>query len=342
MLAQFSVLVFALPMLHIHNGDSTADTARKASIPGDHVAWREAMICGPNPGDLRKSEFIKVRAQHLAEAYAVPREKCESELREQHMAIANFANHDEVVLWFEHDLFCQVHLIYLLDWFARSELGKTKLSLISIDEFPGVKIFHGLGQLNETQLTSLLPQRQAITPAQLELGSKAWRAYSAPDALKLISLLKSDLSALPFLRNAVKKHMLRFPSTRNGLGRIENLGLELVASGYSKFKSLFPAFMRREPAFGFGDAQFYLTMRRLATAPVPLLKQNNGGHSAPDPAQMFLSAFEITDSGRAVLAGAKDFVIQNGIDMWLGGVHLHGKESQWRWDDDTQQLLVSL
>jgi hypothetical protein len=28
--------------------------------------------------------------------------------------------------------------------------------------------------------------------------------------------------------------------------------------------------------------------------------------------------------------------------MWLGGVHLHGKESQWRWDDDTQQLLVSL
>ena len=329
-------------MLHIHNGDSTADTARKANIPGHHVAWREAMICGPNPGDLPKSEFIKVRAQHLAEAYAVAREKCESELREQHMAIAGFTDHEEVVLWFEHDLFCQVHLIYLLDWFAQRELGKTKLSLISIDEFPGVKIFHGLGQLNETQLTSLLPLRQEITPAQLELGSKAWRAYSAPDPVKLISLLASDLSALPFLRDALKKHMLRFPSTRNGLGRIEDLGLELVASGYPKFKSLFPAFMRREPAFGFGDAQFYLAMRRLATATVPLLKQNDDGNSAHDPARMLLSSFEITEPGEAVLAGAKDFVIQNGIDMWLGGVHLHGKESQWRWDDDTEQLLASL
>jgi hypothetical protein len=55
-----------------------------------------------------------------------------------------------------------------------------------------------MGQLNETQLTSLLPQRQEITPAQLELGSKAWRAYSAPDALQLISLMGSDLSALHF------------------------------------------------------------------------------------------------------------------------------------------------
>jgi hypothetical protein len=329
-------------MLHIHNGDSTADTAIRASIPGDHVAWREALVCGPAPGDLPKSEFIKVRAAHLAEAYVVPFEKCESELREQHGALENFSNHQEVVLWFEHDLFCQVHLIYLLDWFAQRDLGTTKLSLISINEFPGIRVFHGLGQLNETQLTSLMPQRKEISPAQLELGSKAWRAYSAPDAIKLISMLASDLSALPFLRDALHKHMLRFPSTRNGLGRIENLGLELVVDGYPKFRTLFPAFMRREPEYGFGDAQFYLAMRRLATAPVPLLKLQNGGNSVHDPARMFLSTFEITEPGEAVLAGAEDFVIKNGIDMWLGGVHLHGKESQWRWDDDTEQLLVSL
>ena len=329
-------------MLHIHNGDSSASTAIKAGIPGDHLAWREAMVCGPAPGDLAKSEFLKVRTAHLAQAYAVPIEKVESELREQYAAIENFSEHEEVVLWFEHDLFCQIHLVYLLAWFAQRDLGNTKLSLISIDEFPGVKIFHGMGQLNETQLTSLLPQRQEITPAQLELGSKAWRAYSAPDALQLISLMGSDLSALPFLRDALTKHMLRFPSTRNGLGRIENLGLELVRAGYPGFKSLFPAFMRREPVYGFGDAQFYLAMRRLATAQVPLLKHKNGGNSAPDPVRMLFSAFEITERGEAVLAGAEDFVIKNGIDMWLGGVHLHGKESQWRWDDDTQQLLVSL
>jgi hypothetical protein len=329
-------------MLHIHNGDATARTAIKAGIPGDHIAWREAMICGPAPGNLPKSEFIKVRANHLAEAYAVPLDKVESELSEQHAAIDNFAEHEEVVLWFEHDLFCQVHLIYLLDWFSQKDIGRTTLSLISIDEFPGVKLFHGMGQLNETQLTSLWPQRRPISAVQLELGAKAWRAYSAADALPLISLLGSDLSALPFLRDALSKHLLRFPSTRNGLGRIENLALQLIVSGYQGFKSLFPAFMRREPEYGFGDAQFYLALRRLATTGVPLLKQKNGGNSANDPVRMLWSAFEITERGEAVLAGAEDFVIKNGIDMWLGGVHLHGRESQWRWDEDTQQLLVSL
>ena len=328
-------------MLHIHNGDSAAGTARSANIPGDHVAWREALVSGPAPGNLSESEFIDVRAKHLSEAYDMPIENCRRDLRKQHEALAGFADHEEVVLWFEHDLFCQVHLIYLLNWFGQREIGKTKLTLISIDEFPGVKDFHGLGQLNETQLASLLPQRQAITSAQLETGAKAWRSYSSADAGELVLLLDSDLSALPFLRAALKKHLLRFPSTRNGLGRIENVGLELLAAGYSKFKSLFPEFMRREPRYGFGDAQFYLAMRRLASAPFPPLQEKNGGNSdSADTSRMLSSSFEITKSGEAVLNSEEDFVIQNGIDLWLGGVHLKGKESQWRWDEDAEQLRL--
>ena len=329
-------------MLHIYNGDSTADTAKKANIPGEHAVWREALVCGPTPGHFSEPEFIKVRANHLSEAYVVPIEKCESDLQEQHQALASFSDHEDVVLWFEHDLFCQINLIYLLNWFAQEELGETKLSLICIDEFPSVQIFHGLGQLNEEQLTSLLPRREPITKAQLDVGSRAWQAYSAPNPAKLTSLLSSDLSVLPFLDAALRRHLLRFPSTRNGLGRIENIGLELVAGGYAKFKSLFPAFLRREPEYGFGDAQFYLALRRMATSPVPLLSQKNGGNSAHDPAQMLLSSFELTQQGEAVMAGQEDFVIQNGIDLWLGGVHLKGKESPWRWDEQGQELLVSL
>jgi hypothetical protein len=329
-------------MLHIYNGDSTADTAKKTNIAGEHIVWREALVCGPTPGHLPESEFIEVRANHLAEAYVVPIEKCESDLHEQHEALAEFSEHEEVVLWFEHDLFCQINLIYLLNWFAQRDLKGTNLSLICIDEFPSVQIFHGLGQLNEEQLTSLFPRRQPITSAQLEVGSSAWQAYSSPNPAKLISLLASDISALPFLEGALRKHLLRFPSTRNGLGRIENTGLELVAGGYPKFRSLFPAFMRREPEYGFGDAQFYSAMRRMATPPVPVVTQKNGGNSAHDPARMLLSSFELTELGTAVMAGEEDFVVQNGIDLWLGGVHLKGKESPWRWDEQGQELLVSL
>jgi hypothetical protein len=329
-------------MLHIHNGDATADTAKNAAIPGEHLSWREALVFGPAPAHLPEPQFLHVRAGHLAESYRVPVEKCAAELAAMHDALAAFGDHEELVLWFEHDLFCQVHLIYLLNWFAARELGGTKLSLICIGEFPGVKIFHGLGQLDTEQLKSLWLERCEVTAAQLELGAKAWRAYSAPDAVALIALLKSDLSALPFLRTALTKHLQRFPSIRNGLGRVENVGLELLTAGLSRFKSLFPAFMRREPEYGFGDAQFYLALQRLANETTPFVKQRNGGDPGPDVTRIFLSEFEINEHGKSALKGEEDFVRVNGIDLWLGGIHLKGNESAWRWDEDAQQLLVSL
>jgi hypothetical protein len=330
-------------MLHIHNGDSTAETARKSGIPGEHLAWREALVCGPTPGGLPEAEFRQIRARHLSEAYGVELEKCERELQSQDEALSRFSDHDEVVLWFEHDLFCQVQLIYLLDWFADRDLGATKLTLVCIGEFPGIELFHGLGQLNEEQLASLFPQRQSVTETQLQLGSKAWASYSSSNPKDVEALLVADLSPLHFLKDALAKHLRRFPSTENGLGRIGNVGLELIARGFSNFRSLFPAFVRREPEYGFGDAQLYLELKRLASARIPLLNLKSGDNRpARDAAQMLLTSFEITEHGKAVLAGEQDFVVRNGIDQWLGGVHLEGSEAQWRWEEQAEELLVSL
>jgi hypothetical protein len=330
-------------MLHIHNGDSTAGTAKKASIPGEHLAWREALVCGPVPGGLSADAFRRVRAEHLASAYGVSIEKCEQELRKQEDALSAFSAHEEVVLWFEHDLFCQVQLIYLLDWFAQRELGSTKLSLVCISEFPGIEYFRGLGQLNEAQLASLFPERQEVSESQLQLGSKAWQAYSSPNPADLLSLMASDLSAMPFLERSFTKHLQRFPSTENGLGRIGNVGLGLIARGYQRFRSLFPAFVSRESEYGFGDAQLYLELKQLAKAPAPLLTLSSTvkGRST-DAAEMLLSTFVLTDVGRAVLDGKEDFVRRNGIDAWVGGVHLQGNESDYRWEEQAHELLARL
>jgi hypothetical protein len=330
-------------MLHIHNGDSAAETARKSGIPGEHLAWREALVCGPAPGGLPEAEFRQIRARHLSEAYGVELEKCERELQSQDERLSRFSDHDEVVLWFEHDLFCQIQLIYLLDWFADRDLGATKLTLVCIGEFPGIELFHGLGQLNEEQLASLFPQRQSVTETQLQLGSKAWASYSSSNPKDVEALLAADLSSLHFLKGALAKHLRRFPSTENGLGRIGNVGLELIARGFGNFRSLFPAFVRREPEYGFGDAQLYLELKRLANARIPLLNLKSGDNRpARDAAQMLLTSFEITEYGKAVLAREQDFVVRNGIDQWLGGVHLEGSEAQWRWEEQAEELLVSL
>jgi hypothetical protein len=42
-----------------------------------------------------------------------------------------------------------------------------------------------------------------------------------------------------------------------------------------------------------------------------------------------------------VLKGKTDFVVLNGIDLWLGGVHLHDKNNLWRWDQQSGTMVFS-
>ena len=46
----------------------------------------------------------------------------------------------------------------------------------------------------------------------------------------------------------------------------------------------------------------------------------------------------LTDTGARVLAGDADHVTLNGIDRWIGGVHLRGRHVRWRWDDGTETI----
>jgi len=121
------------------------------------------------------------------------------------------------VLWFEHDLFCQVQLIICCTG-LRSRPRETKLTLICIDEFPGVQIFPRPGPVEcRTVALHFCPERHEITTAQLELAAKAWAAYCAPDALALIALLKSDMSAMPFLKERCRNICRGFLPRHNGL-----------------------------------------------------------------------------------------------------------------------------
>ena len=327
-------------MLHIHNGDSAAGVAKESTIPGEHFAWREALIEGPTPADVSMAEWRKLRAAHLSESYELDPMETENELQTQEDKLASYLDHDEVVLWFEHDLFCQIHLLYLLDWFAQRELGTTRLSLIFVGEYPGLPNFRGLGELNRDQMASLFPARHEVSAAEFNLAKVAWAAYRSPGPEAIEALLETNTSAIPFLKQALKLHLQKFPSVRNGLGRIQNRGLEFIQEGSRKFTELFPRFGNAEPRYGLGDAQFWMALRRMTDAQQPLLKVSNGNSSNGNlsPEHMHEAAFEITDTGTAVLRNQADFVDINGVDTWLGGVHLRGKIDLWRWDDVQQKL----
>lgn len=205
-------------MLHIHNGESSAGTLRQSAVPGESVAFKDALIDGPTPSGLTGDAWRSLRARHLSETYGVDAQESARGLAEQESVLASFAANDEVVLWFEPDLFCQVNLIYLLDWFSQRDLGNTKLSLICPDQFPGIEKFRGLGQLNADQLVSLLPTRQPVTPAHMSLAAAAWASYCSPDPATIAGFLSRDLSPLPFLGAALRAHLARFPALKKRTG----------------------------------------------------------------------------------------------------------------------------
>ncbi len=324
-------------MLHIHNGDSTAGTLREAGFAGEHFAFRESLASGPTPQGLSKDEWLTMRANDLAEDTELDFSAIKHELAGMYTTLVNLSSHEEVILWFEHDLFCQINLVYLLDHFARQGTGSARLSLICIGEFPGRPNFRGLGELTAAQLASLFDTRHEVNAAELSLAQRAWETYCSPDPHNIVKLLAEDTSALSFLRGALEQHLARFPSVRNGLGRAENKLLGFIADGINKFGSLCPAFFNAEPAYGLGDSQIWDDLKRMAKAEQPLIELEAPADTTGAAAQV-QTACSITETGRRVLAGQADFIELNGIDLWLGGVHLRA-DHVFRWDEQQQALI---
>lgn len=300
-------------MLHITNGESVS--LPQTGLPGQVIYWNDILHDGPVPHGLELQELSRVREQFIAEFCGLPVTEVSFACRDQ--AIARFRDHNEVVLWFEHDLYDQLQLLQILDWFAHQDRGQTRLSLISVETY--------LGCLTPEQLRPLFDTRRAVTTAELSTAQAAWDAFCRPEPTGLTTLLASDTSALPFLRAALLRHLQQFPALRNGLSRTESQILQLTESGLREFRELFPAAQKLEGIIWMGDTTFQKHLSELATARQPLLRSVEG-------------RFESTAFGRQVLEGKQDHVRANGINRWLGGVHLTEGAPLWRWDEAAQTI----
>jgi hypothetical protein len=198
------------------------------------------------------------------------------------------------------------------------------LSLICLGEYPGLPRFRGLGELRAQQLAPLLNTRQEVTLPQLELAHTAWQAFTGSNPLVIENMLSADTTPLRFLAAAFQRLLEEFPSTRNGLARSEEQALRAASELGGR---LFLAIQDMEERSFMGDTSFWHILIRLAAEPHALLR------IAADIGDSFSHRIvDITERGRHVLAGNEDYVRLGGVDKWIGGVHLQGPESRWRWN----------
>ena len=328
--------------LHVTNGDSAGDTLEQFA-DGPVVIPADVLHEGPAPS-VDDAEWYAVRGAFLADGERERADRIAAGLARSDTTIRDALDRgDEIVLWFEHDLYDQLLLIRLLDVIARADAARTDpnvgrhVSLICIDHFPGVDRFIGLGQLDAAQLRSLYPSRQPVTDEQFASAAAAWAAFRSPDPHRLRDLaVGATTSALPFLRDALRRFLAEYPSASNGLTRTEDLALSALIDGPQTGGALFMKTQAAEPRPFIGDTTFFDALRGLAASRAPLVEIA----TPSDRLDIGNDEIVITDAGRDVIARRRDRVVLNGISMWRGGVHLEGHDrSPFRWDARSESLV---
>jgi hypothetical protein len=317
--------------LHLTNGDATVPGLHATGLVGTIQAWRDVLHEGPVP-DVPDAELRRIRSRFL-EAHGAADAGTEAEFCKRDQTLVDHRD-GEYVLWFEADLYDQLQVVQILARLHDLGVPANRITLICIGEFPGIAHFGGLGELDADQLARL-PGMAAttLTNANLQHATRAWAAFRAADPGELTALAATPSRELRFVAEAFDRLSREYPSTRDGLSLTERRILAAFGEEETSAGTAFMHTSAREIRPFLGDTWSFDAMSRLLTAAMPLLE--SGGNVGRITRHTRL---RLSDLGRRVLDGKEDHVALNGVDRWIGGVHLTGRAVAWRWNEGTESI----
>lgn len=235
-------------MLHITNGDCAAEVLSRV-VPGTILPWRDVLHEGPVRTGLALEELSRERAAFIAQAGWGKEHEVLEDFRRRDAAFRRSGRHEEIVLWFEHDLYDQLQLIQVLDGLA--ELRGPPVSLVCEAQY--------LGAMAAERAAELFALRNPVTRRHFQEARAAWAAFRSPHPQ---DIERVKPAALPFLGAALRRHLQEFPWTSDGFSLLERRVLETLRSGALAFPQIFLK-VEEDPAF-LGDAVLAWHLERLA------------------------------------------------------------------------------
>jgi len=315
-------------ILNITNGDCAVEIMKKADVPGVFLPWRDVLHEGPVPGDLTLERLSEVRAQFIMDKRWGEPEHIKQHFNERDNTLKSFEKYEKIILWFEHDLYDQLHILQILDWFNQNRRKETALSIICVDQY--------LGMLSPDEMRGLFEYEKPVTESHLKLSSRAWSAFRSRSPENWNALLKADTTALPFLEGAIIRMLEEYPSCTNGLSRTAQKALEIVLQGEKRPGRIFGLYQESEDRRFLGDSSFWGILHEFLESSPPLLELPEGKEltlpTSPD------QELTLTQAGKNVLSGKRNWLEIINQGRWIGGVHLT-PDNIWCWDSSSGSLV---
>ena len=309
------------PELHIVLGSSAAGVLRQAfDLPRHSLLIHDDLLsCGPLIPLRSIDEWRKQREKYLRTLY--PFEFAfDSAHRDLLSCTEDLRDSQKVTLWLGTGVADQLLLAWLIQLFRLLNVDLNKLQVIQFSIEPNSRYeVLGIGMLNADKLKE---HPEPFVPDQVAIDSldKAWSAITNSSPFQLIEFLESEPGPLPFLQRSLQSLVVRFPDLESGLSLWDfELLRQVVEKGPTAAKVVgFTIIRLIDHLDCVGDAYLFSRLKRLGdpslNQPLVMLSGNTSE----------LRETEVlpTDTGKAVLDGAVNAVTLNGIDDWVGGIHL--------------------
>jgi hypothetical protein len=239
---------------HVLPGDSVVEEFSKTGLEGETIVCREALIVGPISAESHE-EFWDERAKFILTDYGEDEIEFQEKVANELERLAEIAAGDEVNLWFEYELFCQVNM-----WFCIARLADSGADIFRVE--PAVIAredrWKGFGGLPSGDLIKCFEARTKLSEQDIDLGKRLWKAYQAKDKMQLADLAKKSSPAFPYLFE-----------TAAAAAEIDTRPLEILrtirSEGMSDREAIFVEFSRRAGVYGFGDLQVYRLLDQLSS-----------------------------------------------------------------------------
>jgi hypothetical protein len=325
--------------LHVVAGPSAAACLQQGlSLTRDQLlVHHDLLSCGRLPPldsltewrDVREAYLQSVDVERVGFSFAdCPRDlltNCE-----------RLTSAETITLWLGTGLPEQLLLAWIVALLRKLDSDPARCRVVQFDRHENYEVV-GVGVLHPSGFAEH-PPATTLNATAVDYALSAWTAVTAAHPNELLAFLgRSSPAPLPLLQRSLSSLIYHYPHVETGLNAWEHQLLRYVGEFGPQASRVIAHTMAHDMDFPEWMADSYLIERlhRLGneTLPRPLVALSG------DATRLHGTEVRLTEHAQALLAGHGNAVAWNGIDDWVGGVHLESRSGHV-WFRSEQTLVA--